>query len=213
MLTHFPRQRGAQARDSPQREALCDSAHAQLRGSRSQGWFIHSFTDLTLNWELVYLLMRSCTENEPKPASLPVTISLASPVPGPRPDLGTRGKTWGCSAEGLGRRMGWRGHAPPHYTRARRTCVFAGMSPASVDPGQCPRSGGEALSEEEIWSSCPWRLSGSWRTFAMVRECVLGQLSLRELNREASPNSFPICHPSVRLSRHGTPQASPMELL
>lgn len=66
--------------------------------------------DLTLNWELVYLLMCSFTENEPKPASLPVTISLASPVClALRPDLGTRGKTWGCSAEGLG--CAWAGMA------------------------------------------------------------------------------------------------------
>lgn len=100
------------------------TAHAQLSGSHSHGLFIHSFIDLTLNWEFIYLLMCSFPENQPKPASLPVNISLASPVClALHPALGIRGKTWGCAAEGLDSAQAGMATYAPELCQGSATCV------------------------------------------------------------------------------------------
>lgn len=106
-------ERGAGERHSPAGSSV--TAHDQLRGSHSRGLFIHLFIDLTLNWEFIYLLMCSFTENQPNPASLPVNISLASPMClALCPALGPRGKTWGCVAEGLDCAQAGMASAGPH---------------------------------------------------------------------------------------------------
>lgn len=135
----FQTERGAGERQSAAGSSLrqrMPSSEGAVLKVRS---FIHSFMDLTLNWELVYLLMCSFTENEPKPASLPVTISLASPVCLPC------AQTWGHVAKhGAVLQRGWAAHglAWPHrlpdYTRARPHVCLCRYEPGLCDPGQCP---------------------------------------------------------------------------
>ena len=84
---------------------------------------------------------------------------------------------------GAGLRMGWHGHTGSRTIQGLgRTCVFAGMSPASVTLASALQVRGEALSEEEIWSLLSLAAERLLEDLCDGKRVCLGQLRPRELN-------------------------------